>query len=153
MTRFEARDQVRLSLYKCFEVCVHGVYYRLFRSLVTVSIVVLTVAFFSNVVLEGLLIHGVARGVGDEFLAMRRDARFVSKLTQLESVDELLDRLARTASDSPAARELIDITDLDPGSVADILTFAGDLRTYRSFFDDELTYGRRRILVAGKAGL
>ncbi len=153
MKRIEAKDQVRLSLYKCFEICVNGVYYRLFRSLVTISIVVLTVAFFSNVVTEGIMTHGVARGVEWEMQVKRADAHFLAKLTEVETVAEFVQRLARIVPGTPAYRELEAVTGADPARVKDLTAFAARLMTYRRFFDDDLTFGKRRILVGGKTGL
>ncbi|NOY80965.1 MAG: FtsX-like permease family protein [Kiritimatiellaeota bacterium] len=153
MKRIEAKDQVRLSIYKCFEICVNGVYYRLFRSLVTISIVVLTVAFFSNVVTEGIMTHGVARGVQQEMQIKRGDARFLAKLTEVETVAEFVERLGRTVPGTPAYRELAGVTGAAPARIGDLVSFSTRLLTYRKFFDDRLTFGKRRILLGGKTGL
>ena len=153
MKTIEARDQVRLSVYQCFEICIHGVYYRLFRSMVTVSIVVLTVAFFSNVMIEGLMTNGVARGVEGELQAMRRDARFLAKLTEVETLEGIAERMADLATGSPAYLEVVGITGLDPTALNGLIAFSRQRREYQEFFDGDLTYGQRQILVKGRQGL
>ena len=153
MKTIEARDQVRLSAYQCFEICIHGVYYRFFRSMVTVSIVVLTVAFFSNVVIEGLMTNGVARGVEGQLEAMRRDARFLAKFTEVETVEGIADRVADLEAGTSAYREVLGIAGLDAATLDGLITFSRQRRVYQDFFDRDLTYGQRQILVKGRQGL
>jgi len=153
MKRIEAKDQVRLSLYRCFEVCINGIYYRFFRSMVTASIVVLTVAFFSNVVIEGLMTNGVARGVRREMRYMRRDAIFLAKITETETLVEFLDRLARTNPDSRDYKEILQVTGAPRDKVDRLIAFSRLRLDFQKFFDQTLTYGKRRVLVHGKTGL
>ena len=153
MKRIEAKDQVRLSLYKCFEICVNGVYYRLFRSLVTISIVVLTVAFFSNVVTEGIMTHGVARGVQQEMRMKRRDARFLAKLTEVETLAGFADRLARMKPGQNDYREMLAVTGTTAPALDDLIAFSAERLKYQKFFDDRLTFAKRILLLEGKKGL
>ena len=153
MKKIEAKDQVRLTLYQCFEICIHGVYYRFFRSMVTVSIVVLTVAFFSNVMIEGLMTNGVAEGVRRELQTIRRDARFLAKLTEVETVEAISERIAGLEAGDSAYREVLGITGVDPAVLDRLIAFSRRRQSYQEFFDEELTYGQRQILVKGKQGL
>ncbi len=153
MKQIEARDQVRLSLYRCFEVCINGIYYRLFRSMVTVSIVVLTVAFFSNVVIEGIMTHGVAGGVKHQRIISRKDAWFIGKLTEVDSLPALIERLAATPPGARLCREIQKIARLDSGTLDDLLDMSRETQRYLRFFDQELSYGKRQILVQGHTGL
>ena len=63
----EVRDQERLSFKRSFEFCLSSIRHRFFRSAVTLSVVVLAVAFLMNILTETIISGSVARGVHTEF--------------------------------------------------------------------------------------
>ena len=66
----DVKNQVTLSFQKSFLFCRKGISYRLFRSSLTLAVVVVAVAFFTVLLSEGLIVRSTSVGVYD---AMRND--------------------------------------------------------------------------------
>lgn len=88
MKPIEARNQVRLGLGRCARLAVSGMAYRMFRSLMTLAILTLAVAFLMHIVAYGLMAHET------EYAAQ-------TQLRELRALGERMTRLA--TADGPAA--------------------------------------------------
>jgi len=57
----DVRDQVTLSFEKSFRFCRKGISYRLFRSSLTLAVVVVAVAFFTVLLGEGVIVRATSQ--------------------------------------------------------------------------------------------
>ena len=90
MRALDIRPQPRLSLARTVAITVNGVRYRLFRSLVTVVVVTVAVAFMMNVLSEGVLRHAVVSRTRSRIRDMRMVGKWIGRLTTVPTVDDII---------------------------------------------------------------
>ncbi|MDT8391930.1 MAG: FtsX-like permease family protein [Lentisphaeria bacterium] len=90
----DVRPQVQLSLKKSLRFCLKGIAYRLFRSSLTLSVVVVAVAFFMVLLSESVIVQSVGRGVHGQVLEMREADMLLSHLFHPHSTGALSAKLA-----------------------------------------------------------
>ncbi len=78
--RVDIRKQNKLSLQKSFNICLKGISYRLFRSALTLSVVVMAVAFFMALLAENSYIQSIAKGVNREMEELREAVTLLNAL-------------------------------------------------------------------------
>ncbi|MFA9480411.1 ABC transporter permease [Phycisphaerales bacterium AB-hyl4] len=84
MKPIEARNQVKLGAVRCLQLALSGMSYRLFRSLVTVSILALAVAFLVHMLAYGIIGHETERDAYDE---LRQSRQLGERITRLAAMD------------------------------------------------------------------
>ncbi|MBM4034520.1 MAG: FtsX-like permease family protein [Planctomycetes bacterium] len=127
----EIREQPVLSFRRTVQITANGVRYRLFRSLVTVGVVAVAVAFLMNILSESLIRRAIAARASSRIAELRRAAAWVARLTNPPTVEEALQQLAAADGEFREA--------------------AKQATAYLSFFT-ALDYARRRALFHGAAG-
>jgi putative ABC transport system permease protein len=95
-----ARKQVRLSSWRCLRLSLNGLAYRLFRSLVTVSVLGLAVAFLAHVLAYGLIAQGTRSAAVSELNRVRLLGEWVARLSEPDGDRAILEEFA-----SPAASD------------------------------------------------
>ncbi|MHC4503791.1 MAG: hypothetical protein ACYTFI_10830, partial [Planctomycetota bacterium] len=146
MKTIDIQEQPVLSLGRTARITLVGIRYRLFRSLVTVGVVAVAVAFLMNILSTSLIKRSIVRNTRDRVRRMRLAAVWTSRLTVPQTPEEVLLGLARVRpSDGPAAGDAVyrqaavhaGLSDKDMASFhADARRFA----TYLRFFA-RLGYG------------
>lgn len=142
----DVRPQVQLSLRKSFNFCLKGIAYRLFRSSLTLSVVVVAVAFFMVLLSESVIVKSVERGVRGQILDMRETDTLLANLFQTHSIAALSEKLAKARNDSVRLREFSQVTGLDMDKIKDLAETAKIEQRYLIFFNN-LAIGKRVILV------
>ena len=149
----EVRDQVSLPFRRMLDLCLDTISYRLFRSMVTVVIIILAIAFLASIMVEGYL----GRSVRDTVLSKTRQrtaySRFLSKTSHVDPDEKLLLNIAGL---KPGA------TDFDnflqwagfsgPEQAKDFLARTRHAAAYLDFFET-MSVGRRAVRVEGRSGL
>ncbi len=102
MKAIEIREQPVLSFARTVRITANGVRYRLFRSLVTVAVVAVAVAFLMNVLSESLIRRAIARRTARRIAELRLAAAWVARLTNPGTIAELLPELAAADARDPA---------------------------------------------------
>jgi hypothetical protein len=97
------RDQVRIGAGRCLGLTLAGMSYRLFRSLVTVSILALAVAFLAHVLAYSLVEHRTRVAAYRELKESRLLGEWTTRLTAPDPVSMILARLS--GGDSPRLAE------------------------------------------------
>jgi len=87
-------NQVRLGPRRCLQLAISGMGYRLFRSLVTTSILALAVAFLVHMLGYGILENATRRDAWQQLRSQQRLGELLGHLTQPDSVDNVLEALA-----------------------------------------------------------
>jgi hypothetical protein len=145
------RKQPRIGLGRTVMLTLHGIRYRLFRSLVTVAVIAMAVTFVMNLLSESLIRRAVRLDVRAQIQDMRRPAAWVTRLSQIATRRGLLFELADDDTAARAATEATAFGKLTPAELASLTAAAVQGRQYLMFLD-ELDYGSRRRLVHTSRG-
>ena len=100
-----AQDQVKLGPARCATLALTGMSYRLFRSLITVSILALAVAFLVHMLAYGYMGFQTQRTAAAELAEGRRVAEWVTRLTAPTSWRAFLDALLQDDADRLAEQQ------------------------------------------------
>ena len=142
----DVRPQTQLSLRKSLNFCLKGIAYRLFRSSLTLSVVVVAVAFFMVLLSESVIVKSVEKGVRGQILDMRETDLLLANLFQAHSIGALSEKLAAGLKAPARLREVAQVTGLSMDKVKDLAETAKIEQRYLVFFNN-LAIGKRVILV------
>ena len=145
MKEIDVREQPLLSFGKTARIALAGVKYRLFRSIVTVAVIAVAMAFLMNILSESLIKKSVALSARESIEELHRTDKWIAKLSVPPSFAEQVLVLAGPDGLSRDRRLLV-IDDVPPDQQDRIRRLAGQAALYLHFFD-QLNYGRRRVLV------
>ena len=90
MKPIEANNQVKLGPARCVQLALTGMSYRMFRSLITIAILALAVAFLVHMLAYGLMGNATQRAAFEELSADREAGEAVPRLTNADSVKAIL---------------------------------------------------------------
>lgn len=151
MEAFEIKEQVKLPIRRCLELVVDGIQFRLLRSLISVAIVGLAVAFMATVLSKSLIERRVIVSV-DNFTYPRRLLVFwINRLNSPVTEYELSLILREVTPSTVRWEELIrwgECTDVELQSLQEVAKKEGK---YLRFFN-ELSEGKRRSMVGQAEG-
>lgn len=102
----DVQKQRNLSLSKTFSMCWKAILHRLLRSVLTLAVVVLAVAFFMFLLSESALVFSTARGVEAQQIERRTAAQFLNQFCELPQLPALREQLTAAAGD-PARQEVL----------------------------------------------
>ena len=149
----DVRRQRNLTARETFRLCIRGVRHRMLRSLLTLSVVVLAVAFFMFLLSDSMFLRGVGRGVAAELEEGRLGGQTLTRLyvkpTMLVQTRRLSQAVRR--GDAAALAEAAAVTHWDPSRVDALARLADDEKLYSDFFD-EMPAGKRLALVGKRSG-
>lgn len=151
MKPIDVRDQPHLRLRRTLEICLNGVRYRLFRSLVTVVVIGVAVAFMMNVVSEAVSLRAIGDQAHQRTAEQRQAARWLARLSAVPTQEGLLRDAASAAPGSVRAAELQAIGGWSTTALSDYQQQARAAVRYLDFFSDA-GYARR-LLVRSSTGL
>ncbi len=149
----DVREQARLPFRRMLDLCLDTISYRLFRSAVTVVIIVLAIAFLASIMVEGYLGRSVRDTVVGKTLRRTAYSRFMVRAGHVESIESLLAsinalRPGTTDYDNYMAWAGVK-TDAQAAAFLKRTRTAG---RYLDFFEG-LSVGRRALLVRGERDL
>ena len=133
MKQIDIQEQPILGFGKTAQIAFAAVKYRLFRALVTVTVIAVAMAFLMNILCESLIKKAVATSARRQIEELHRTDTWIARLSVPQSYSELIYALAAQPE-----------TDLQQAATA---SQAAALLT----FFDTLNYGRRRVLVGSAA--
>ncbi len=147
-TKLDLRDQNNLPLLKQVAIAVDGIQYRLFRSLLTLGVVVLAVAFLSNVLVEHQIADACKTGVG----ALASEQRELGQVAVFFDTEMPPRELARNLAELPPGswlpQSLTAWMGVDKERLPLFMDDCASLLQYDAWFD-ELPPGHQRILTEG----
>lgn len=147
MKTIEVKDQVRLSLARCFELVLSGLKYRLFRAAITVVIISLAAAFLMTMLSESLISRQVKGAVEARLAPQRKFLFWFGWISVPLSERELTDELARSQSGGNRRREFKTWGRLSDEDLARLVRVAESQKAYLKDFFDTLNEGELRGLV------
>jgi len=148
----EIHDQPILGLARTLSITANGIRYRLFRSLVTVVVVTVAVAFLMNIVSESLIRKSIAERTSRRIAELRVAANWAGRLTDPGNIGEILQAIAARPVDDPLCREAAGMGGLSDEELRACHDGARRAALYLQFFD-EVDYARRRQLVHNATGV
>ncbi len=151
MKTIEVRDQVSLSLRRCFQLTVRGIRHRLFRSLVTVVIVTLAVSFLMMMLSTSFLDRQVARDVRQRSAGRQLLEDWLDKLTVPMTPQALAARLVIVEPGSSLWKEVKAWGHLTDGELIALKQISQQRQTYEKYLDG-IKLGQRSALVGAREG-
>lgn len=151
MNAFEIKEQVKLPIRRCLELVVDGIQFRLLRSLVSVAIVGLAVAFMATVLSKSLIERQVVVSVDNFTYPRRLLVSWINRLSAPISDHELSRVLCEITPSSVRWKEFIrwcGCTDVELQSLQEVVKKE---KKYLRFFN-ELSEGKRRAMVGQVGG-
>jgi len=141
----DIRSQPRMRLARVARMTLHGIRYRLFRSVVTVMVIAVAVAFLMNIVCESLVSRSVAGHARSRVEENRLAFTWVSRLSAPGTVEELIQRLAAAEPESDYYRETRRMGGLSAEETAALWEESRSAAFYLSWFRS-LDYSEHRRL-------
>ncbi|MCJ8331343.1 MAG: FtsX-like permease family protein [Lentisphaeria bacterium] len=147
----DVQKQERLSLYKVSQLCINGIRHRIFRSVLTLSVILLAVAFFMVLLSESSYLSSVGNGVRNEIKESRKAARLFSVLYLVPSTLDLATMLADMKPASIEETMLTRVLDGDKAALQQLAKKAKQEKIYLNFFA-KMNAGKRIALVEDLEG-
>jgi putative ABC transport system permease protein len=144
----EVRRQVRLGFARIAEICLNGIYHRLFRSLVTLSIVTVAVAFMMYMLGGSLIGRAVLRHAQTEAAACTLYDRWLVWLDAPLDAAAMFRLAASAPAGDPRLAAIARWAGLDAAGMAALLDTAQQGRRLLALVDG-LSPGRRLMLRGG----
>ena len=147
MKQIEVKNQPPLGIGRTVSLTLTGIRYRLFRSLVTVGVVAVAMAFLMNVLSESLVRSAVLRATTLRAAELHQAFAWAAKLTEPGTLDSILTLLAGPSAE--AVDEAVSMAKLPPEDRPFLESRCRQAIGYLRFFT-ALDYSARRQFV-GKA--
>ncbi|MCX7935609.1 MAG: hypothetical protein N3A66_10175, partial [Planctomycetota bacterium] len=151
MKIIDIRPQPPLSLSRLFNLTLHGIRYRLFRSAVTVAVIAVAVSFLMNVFVQQRVCERAMQRCRQEAKILRLAAAWAVRLQEAGSSDALMREAADDEEAEIFAAEARRLAGWDDDAVRETRRDAAVAMRFLAFLDD-LDYGRRRRLVGDRQG-
>jgi len=142
----DVRPQHEIPLGKAFALCLKGITHRLFRSLLTLTVIVLAVAFFMALLTESALTQAVARAVTAENHERRTFSRRLSVWFSEPDDVAMAQRLLASRAAPEEAVEMAAVSGVSLPAIENLALDAEREASVVRFFEN-LDAGTRAILV------
>ena len=151
MQHIDIQNQVRLGFVRTVGMTVNGMRHRLARSVVTILVIVVAIAFLMNTLSESLLKRSVGRQLEQRIERLRLTVNWAAHLSQAETIEQLLRRLGGAAPDDATWRQMRTFGQFDDAAMTALHGQATTAATYLNWLDG-LNYGQYRRLVHNVQG-
>jgi FtsX-like permease family len=142
----DVRPQHTIPLGKAFALCLKGIAHRLFRSLLTLTVIVLAVAFFMALLTESAFTQAVARGVRAENRESRTFSRRLGVWFSEPDETAMSERLVAARDAPEEAKEIAAVSGVSASEIENLALDAEREAAVVRFFES-LDAGSRAILV------
>ncbi|MDD5679470.1 MAG: hypothetical protein PHW60_15990 [Kiritimatiellae bacterium] len=151
MKTIDLKNQPVLGFWRVLEICINGIRYRLFRSVVTMAVIAIAIAFMMNVLCEAVSTRAIALTAGQKTAEHRLTMRWASRLSAAGAPETILRQAAAEAPNSSLGQELRNLGGLSGPEMAAYAAAAQHAAAYLEFFDS-IGYGQRRVLAGSASG-
>ena len=146
MKTIDVKEQPILNLRRTIQITANGIRYRLFRSVVTVVVVAVAVAFLMNILTESLVKKAIGARTRSRIAELRSAAAWSSRLSNPGTIEGILVAFARAKEGDAVWKEAQTLGSLSDADVATLHGAAVSAAALLNFVDG-LDYARRRALV------
>ena len=144
--KIEVRKQQQLTKKETFDFCLSSIKHRFFRSLLTLAVVVLAVAFFMYLLTENVLVDSLKQGVGEEIREARQGSRKLSLMFTKPTLKEFNSLLAGSNGRKPEQELISRVLSIRQSDVDKMAKIAAEEKIYLGFFNN-IRIGQRKLLV------
>lgn len=152
MNKIEIKEQPRLSVARTFGMTISGMRHRLSRSMVTLVVIIVAIAFMMNTLSESILKRSVSDLIGNRASDMRVATTWADRLSRPGTIYQILEQVAATQPGDPVYLETRAMGGLDEGLVAKYRQHAIVVVDHLRWLET-LTHGQRRRLVHNAMGM
>ncbi len=149
----DVKKQHRMSLVETFSLCIKGVKHRMLRSVLTLAVVMLAVAFFMFLLSESMFMRSTGRGVQAEIsherISQERLTKFLTPATESVTVRRLA--TARKHSDDHQLDEFAAVTGVSRHEIDTLAELALLEVTYINWLES-IPSGKRTVLIRKSTG-
>ena len=145
------QDQAKLSFAKVAQLVRSGIKHRLLRSMLTMSVILLAVAFFMVTLSENVIINAVSNGVHDEIDTERNSIKLMNHLYTKPNSYAFSAKLNRLYTQDGDLKEIAATTKQSEEYVKQIAQQAYWEQSYFDFFRN-MSVGNRKMLIGNKKG-
>ena len=146
MKTIDVKEQPPLGISRTFSLTVIGIRYRMFRSSVTVAVVVVAIAFLMNILSESLIKRSLVAETKGRVIELRQAAVWAARLSNPGTLKEIILGVASANENDPIRQEALTMGDITAEEMPSFVARCRKAADYQGFFSD-LEYGRRRRLV------
>jgi len=148
----DVKKQRNLTITETFHLCVKGISHRMLRSVLTLVVVVLAVAFFMFLLSENSFVAATAKGVGSEVSKQRFAATLLDRMFNAPTSLVLCQRLGNAfLSSQERLDEFAAVAHYEAKSVKTLAEMCSREQMYLRFFD-KMPVGKRIVLVGKSRG-
>ena len=144
MIDLEIKKQPRLGLKRVIQLTVNGIKYRFFRSLVTMVVITVAIAFLMNSGVESLIKREVNQYSSEQIANERLAIFWLAKLKNAGTVDSHIEELSQLDKQSDKFKEFMAFAQVK--NAIEIHQEIIKAANYLNFFNS-MNYGNRRRLV------
>ena len=142
----EVRQQAHLGGKRLLEICFDSISYRLLRSMVTVCIILLAIAFLAVIMVEGYLGRAVRDTVKKRTSRMTAYTHFLSKASRVDADEKLIARFGALKPGTADHHNFVAWGAFTPEQAEQAIATFKQVESYLGFFD-KMAIGRRVLLV------
>ena len=146
MKKIVIKQQPKLGFLRIFILTIIGIRYRFFRSIVTLVVVGVAIAFIMNVVSEGVLKTAIVHKTKERIQEKRIFAEWVARLSMPGTPEQILRELASAKKNDSVYRQTMFFGKLSEKEMLSFYTNAKKAVLYLDFFR-KLRYAYRKKLV------
>lgn len=151
MEEIVIKKQRQMTLAETLEFCISSIRHRFVRSLLTLCVVILAVAFFMFLQCNNIFKNSVKGGVEKEILESRKPSRLLGMLYSPVTEPDFVKMLVDTRRDPVDFARISAVLKLNKDQMSKLVDGAYAEMTYQSFFDG-LTIGKRKELFGRLEG-
>ncbi len=145
------QDQAKLSFQKVYSLVRSGIKHRLLRSTLTMSVILLAVAFFMVTLSENVIINSVAKGVEQEILTERSSIYVLNHLYIKPNLTSISVKLSKAHDNERQLKEYAAVTGWDLEKVKELSAECMWEQSYYQFFNN-MSVGNRKMLIGNNKG-
>ena len=147
----EVRAQKELTFKETLDFCLSSIKHRFFRSILTLAVVVLAVAFFMYLLTENVFRGSLRKGVGHEIKVARKSTLQLNMFFTKTTVYEFSNILASATRDKELFQQLVNVTKEKEATIKQITEQAMIEKNYYKFFA-KMKLGQRKLLIGRRNG-
>jgi putative ABC transport system permease protein len=152
MDKLDVRRQPRMGFNRVVSLTTTGIRYRLFRSIVTMAVITVAIAFMMNVLMEGMVKRSIYLTVSEGLRESRTALRLAARLGSAGSPLGIVYEVAALDSGDALYAENMRMGQLSEHQMRRLSSMARKAVVYLDFFE-QLDYGVKVVLFGNTSGL
>jgi len=146
------KEQPKMSLLRIFLITIASIRYRLFRSIVTLCVIIVAVAFLMNILTESIIKKSAVKKTAEILDDYRLAAKWASRLTIPDTLEKILNQLASAKETDAVYLEFFSMGRFSEKGMKEFQKESQKAAEYLKFFKN-MDYSRKRRLIYHAEGI